>query len=61
MAYLLPQCEITSTLWSDIFNCVRVAWIMPKRVVDLRRQSSEHTSVENGFILPFVVSLEGKK
>jgi hypothetical protein len=33
--HLLLYCEIASALWNTIFNCVRLAWVMPNWVVDL--------------------------
>jgi hypothetical protein len=33
--HLLLHCEIAIALWSAIFNCVGLAWVMPNRVVDL--------------------------
>jgi hypothetical protein len=33
--HLLLYCEITSALWSAIFSCLGLTWIMPIRVVDL--------------------------
>jgi hypothetical protein len=32
--HLLFYFEIASALWSTIFGCVGLAWVMPKRVVD---------------------------
>jgi hypothetical protein len=33
--HLLLHCEIASALWSAIFSLVGLAWVTPKRVVDL--------------------------
>jgi hypothetical protein len=33
--YFLLHCEIASALWNAIFSRVGLAWVMPKRVVDL--------------------------
>jgi hypothetical protein len=66
--HLLLHCEIASALWSAIFSRVGLAWVMPKRVVDLFAcwrglggSPQKCSCVEDGFVLPFVVSLEGKK
>lgn len=63
MDHLLLHCEIASTLWSTIFNHVKLAWVMPKRVVDIFACwrglcNLKCSSVEEGFVLPFVVSFE---
>jgi len=33
--HLLLHCEIANTLWNTILSRARLAWVMPKRVVDL--------------------------
>jgi len=33
--HLLLHYEVASALWSAIFNRVGLAWVMPKRIVDL--------------------------
>lgn len=33
--HLLFHCEITTALWNTIFSSVDLAWVMPRRVVDL--------------------------
>jgi hypothetical protein len=33
--HLLLHCEIAGALWNTIFNSVGLAWVMPRRVVDL--------------------------
>jgi hypothetical protein len=35
MDHLLLHCEVASTLWDAIFSRFGVAWVMPRRVVDL--------------------------
>jgi hypothetical protein len=32
--HLLFHYEIVTTLWSAIFSCVVLAWVVPKRVVE---------------------------
>jgi hypothetical protein len=66
--HVLLHYEIVNALWSVIFSRVGLAWVMPKRVIDLfcllqkvGRQSLECNYVKSGFELPFEVSLEGKK
>ena len=31
----LYSCEMSSTLWNSIFNFEGLAWVMPRRVIDL--------------------------
>jgi hypothetical protein len=65
--HLLLYCEIASSLLSAIFSHVGLAWVMPKScrpfclLERFGKQSLEHICVEDGFVLPFVVSLEGNK
>jgi hypothetical protein len=65
--HLILHCEIASALWSVIFNRVGLAWVMlessrPFSLLEsARRQSSEHSCVEDSFVLPFAMSWEGKK
>jgi hypothetical protein len=33
--HLLLHCEVASTLWYAFFTCFGLAWVMPRRVVDL--------------------------
>jgi hypothetical protein len=33
--HLLLHCEIAGALWNTIFSNVGLAWVMPRRVVDL--------------------------
>lgn len=33
--HLLLHCEVTRALWYEVFNRSGMAWVMPKRVVDL--------------------------
>lgn len=35
MDHLLLHCKVARILWDDIFNRARVAWVMPRKVVDL--------------------------
>jgi len=30
--HLLLCCEIASVLWSVIFSCVKLAWVLPRRI-----------------------------
>jgi hypothetical protein len=33
--HLILHCEIANALWTAISSCIGLAWVMPKRVVDL--------------------------
>jgi hypothetical protein len=33
--HLLLHCEVASNLWYAFFSCFGLAWVMPRRVVDL--------------------------
>lgn len=35
MDYLLPYCDVAKALWDEIFNRTSIAWVMPRRLVDL--------------------------
>jgi hypothetical protein len=33
--HLLLHCDMTYALWTNIFNCFGMSWVMPRRVIDL--------------------------
>jgi hypothetical protein len=33
--HLLLHCDVASTLWSVLFSCFGMSWVMPRRVIDL--------------------------
>jgi hypothetical protein len=33
--HLLLHCDVAYALWSTLFTCVSMSWVMPRRVIDL--------------------------
>jgi hypothetical protein len=33
--HLLLHCNVASTLWTSVFSCFRLSWVMLRRVIDL--------------------------
>jgi hypothetical protein len=67
MDHLLLHCEIASALWTAIFSYVGLAWVMPRRVVDLFSSwrgldgSPQSATMWKTVMSCLLVSLEGKK
>jgi hypothetical protein len=68
MDHLLIHCEIASALWNAIFNSVGLTWVMPSQVVNpslligkCKVVGLRLMCMEDDTILPYLVSLEGKK